>query len=152
MRRLRADDADLTEIVGALNRPEEWEEFDNPFTAESLRKFLGNDDHIYLLAYRGSALAGAAHAYVLLHPAGHSVVYIDEVDTATSHRRSGVATALMDELFLWSRERGAREAWLGTEDDNVPAKALYRKLEPDEEELGWIFSYNTGDKGDTSGG
>ncbi|MDP9068891.1 MAG: GNAT family N-acetyltransferase [Actinomycetota bacterium] len=143
LRRLRRDDSDLAEVAGQLNRTEEWEDFDNRFSAHSLSEFLQDEDHIYLLAYVGSDLAGAAHAYLLQHPAGHLVVYIDEVDTAKPHRRQGVATALMNELLLWSRKRGAKEAWLGTEDDNEPAKALYRKLNPHEEELGWIFTYNT---------
>ncbi len=144
LRRLRPDDSDLAEIVDQLNRAEQWEDFDARFSRESLNEFLQDDDHTYLLAYLDSNLAGAAHAYLLRHPAGHAVVYIDEVDTAKQHRRRGVATALMTELLVWGRDRGAKEAWLGTEDDNHPAKALYRKLNPDEEDLGWIYTYKTG--------
>lgn len=144
LRRLRPDDSDLAAIADHLNRTEQWDEFGSELSGESLTEFLEDDAHIYLLAYLDSDLAGAAHAYLLKHPAGHVVSYIDEVDTAKQHRRRGVATALMNELLLWSRKRGAKEAWLGTEDDNEPAKALYRKLNPHEEELGWIYTYNTG--------
>lgn len=37
----------------------------------------------------------------------------------------GIANLLMDALFAAGREAGCEEAWLGTELDNVPARALY---------------------------
>ncbi len=141
LRWLEADDPDLVAIADELNRPEKWNDFDNRFSPESLSGFLQDNNRVYLLAYAGRDIAGAAHAYLLQHPAGQLVAYIDEVDTAVQHRRKGVASALMAELLHWSHKQGAIEVWLGTEDDNEPAKALYRKLEPDEEDLGWIFTY-----------
>jgi ribosomal protein S18 acetylase RimI-like enzyme len=31
-------------------------------------------------------------------------------------------------MFAWGRELGCEDAWLGTELDNIEAKALYEKL------------------------
>jgi ribosomal protein S18 acetylase RimI-like enzyme len=145
VRRLGPDDEDLGEVTTQLNSTD-WEAFDNSFTSSSLGEFLQDDRRIYLVAYLGSEIVGASHAYVLLHPAGHTVLYIDEVDTVSKHRRKGVATSMMEELLRLGRLYGAKEAWLGTEDDNEVAKALYRKLEPSEELLGWTFTYKTHEK------
>jgi ribosomal protein S18 acetylase RimI-like enzyme len=140
VRRLTSAEPDIAVVVEQLNSAD-WDDFDHPFSEQSLRGFLGSDEHFYLVAEANGKLAGALHAYLLLHPAGHSVVYIDEVDTAKPYRRQGVATALMHEMLRLAAVAGAAEAWLGTEDDNEPAKALYRKLKPYEEEHGPIFSY-----------
>ena len=48
---------------------------------------------------------------------------------------------MMDELFAWGRELGCEEAWLGTETDNEPAKALYRRYAPKEDEAIQYFLF-----------
>jgi ribosomal protein S18 acetylase RimI-like enzyme len=40
-----------------------------------------------------------------------------------------------------AHEMGADEAWLGADEGNDPAHALYRKLGPDEIDPGVIYSY-----------
>ena len=45
-----------------------------------------------------------------------------------SHRRRGLATAVLAELVEWGAERGARTVWLHVETDNAPALALYERL------------------------
>lgn len=142
LRRLKASDSDLENLAEQLNSSD-WDDFGDKFSAESLRQFLQNDSHFYLVAIVGSKVAGALHAYILPHPAGHSVIYVDEVDTAKPYRRQGVATAMMEEMIRLGREYGVREVWLGTEDDNEPAKALYLKLQPYEVENGPIYSFKT---------
>ena len=141
IRRLKPDDTDLHEVVAGLNS-EEWEDFDQPFSTGSLRGFLDDDNRIYVVAYLGTDLAGACHAYVYPHPAGPLYMYIDEVDTVSRFRRKGVATAMMLELLSLSRSYGVKEAWLGTEEDNVAAVALYESLRPSEvERPGVMFMY-----------
>ncbi len=140
LRRLSPDDADLDSVAAQLNDPI-WEDFDNQFTGDSLRRFVRDEDRVYLVAYIGDELAGAAHAYVMQHPAGIRHLYIDDVDTAKPHRRRGVATALIGELFRLARESDVNEAWLGVDEGNDAAYALYRKLAPSEEEPGAIFTY-----------
>ena len=46
----------------------------------------------------------------------------------STHRRQGIARAMLDEMFAWGRELGCKEAWLGTELDNDAANALYRAM------------------------
>jgi ribosomal protein S18 acetylase RimI-like enzyme len=141
LRYLASADSDLDQVVAELNDEDRWGDFDRPFTVASLKRFLESDHHFYLLACVGDEIAGAAHAYLLQHPAGSLHLYIDEVDTSKRHRRKGVATAMMQELIRLSRQLGAEDAWLGTEDDNDPAKALYRSLRPSTVEYGPLFTF-----------
>ena len=140
LRRLQPEDTDLEAVTAQLNDPA-WEDFENQFSVESLGEFLQSPERIYLLAYRGDELVGAAHAYLMQHPSGAKYLYIDEVDTLRDHRRQGVATALMRELQRLAEEMGAAEAWLGADEGNAAAYALDRSLEPSEEEPGTIFTY-----------
>ncbi len=138
---LKRDDPDLTKIAAALNAPG-WE-FDGkpPFTAESLREFLSDDRRFYLLGYLDDKVAGAFHGYYYLHPTGENYVWLDEVDVNEAYRRRGLAKAMMQEVFRYAEDRGAKEVWLGTEADNVAALALYRSLKPTETENGPTFSW-----------
>jgi ribosomal protein S18 acetylase RimI-like enzyme len=138
IRRVTPTDTDLADIAKAVA----WVKWaDRDYTAASLKEFVSNPDRIYLLSYIDNQIAGVAHAYLLLHPDSRKVMYIDEVDTKPEFRQQGVATALMKEAFSLAAEQGVDEAWLSTEDDNQPAKALYQKLKPDEVEIGPIYTY-----------
>lgn len=140
IRRLKPTDPDLATIAAELNEGEN-EISVKTITERSLRDFLSDPNHFYLVATIGGHIAGATHGYLHLHPAGPKYLYIDEVDTIKRFRRQGVATAMMKEAFAIGRELGATEAWLGTEDDNEPAKALYEGLDPSEIENGPIYTY-----------
>ncbi|HEY2003764.1 MAG TPA: GNAT family N-acetyltransferase [Candidatus Saccharimonadia bacterium] len=145
LRRLQAADPDLAQIAAELNAGDN-EMSSKTFTAESLREFLSNPDHFYLIATSGGQIAGATHGYLHVHPAGPRYLYIDEVDTVKQFRRQGVATAMMHEAFNVGRELGVTEVWLGTENDNEPAKALYLSLRPSEIEHGPIYTYKVKEK------
>lgn len=142
VRQLKPTDTDLELLIQDLNGGD-WDDFDHPFTVESLTSFLQDDSHVYLVAHIDDQLAGALHAYVLPHPSGRIHFYIDEVDTKKQLRRKGVAKTMMQEALSIARDRGCDEAWLGTEHDNEPAKALYNSLKPSEIENGPIFSWKT---------
>ena len=49
--------------------------------------------------------------------------------------------ALTQRIKGWGRELGCEEAWLGTETDNEPAKALYRRYKPEEDEVIQYFLF-----------
>lgn len=145
LRWLKAGDSDLAEIVEELNTGERWGEYEDTFSVESLRTYLDDKKRHYLLAYIGNEIAGASHAYLMQHPAGPKYFYIDEVDTSIKFRRRGVARDMMKALIQRSFEMGADEAWLGTEDDNLAAKALYESLAPSEVEHGPLYMYKAKD-------
>ncbi len=69
--------------------------------------------------------AGAAYA-ICGHVGDQGFLQRLAVDTA--HRRQGLGTALVLDGLWWFRRMGARRAWVNTQQDNAPARCLYRVL------------------------
>src|SRR6266567_7437627 len=139
LRRLKPTDPGLAQIAAELNAGDNEISL-KTFSEASLKVFLADPNRFYLLAYSGGEIAGAVHGYLLPHPAGAKYLYVDEVDTIANHRRQGVATAMMNEVFEIGRQYGADEVWLGTERGNERAKSFYLRLKPTEVEDGPIYS------------
>jgi aminoglycoside 6'-N-acetyltransferase I len=110
------------------------EVFDEPVHEGRLATYLGTPGHLMVLAFDGELVVGQCAAVIHRHPDKPTELYVDELGTAITHRRQGIARALLAEMFAWGRERGCTEAWLGTELDNDAAKALYRAQDPVEDE------------------
>ena len=102
--------------------------FDEPIDPAWLVRYLGSTGHLMVLALDGDLVVGQCAGVLHHHPDKVSELYVDEVGTATSHLRQGVATAMLTELFVWGRELGCAEGWLGTELDNDAANGLYRRF------------------------
>ena len=69
--------------------------------------------------------------FVLAHelPRRHgdrAKLFVYEVDVTESHRRRGIASALLARLGELARERGVGAGFVLTEPDNGPANVLYR--------------------------
>ena len=120
------DEAVLANIAPAV--------FDEPIRPDRLHAYLREPGHIMLLALDGDLVVGQCAAVIHRHPDKPTELYIDEVGTASTHLRQGIATAMMHEILAWGRELGCEEAWLGTELDNDPANGLYRRFKPAEDE------------------
>lgn len=104
--------------------------FDEPVDPARLATYLRTPGHIMLLALDGDLVVGQCAGVIHRHPDKATELYVDEVGTASTHRRQGIARAMLNELFAWGRELGCEEAWLGTEPDNVEANGLYRSFRP----------------------
>jgi GNAT superfamily N-acetyltransferase len=70
----------------------------------------------------------------MARPAGSSLQRFDrrgaevllyEIGVEEPFQRRGVGRALVEEAKRWAAELAADELWVLTEDDNVPARALY---------------------------
>lgn len=140
LRYLKPNDTDLAKIAADLNAAD-WEASVKDFSGTDFENFLSSGDRYYLIASVGDEIVGAIHGYKLLHPTGVTYMYIDEVDTMANHRRKGIAHTMMQSVLGLAKEWGCEQAWLGTEHDNEPAKALYLSLKPFEIENGPIYSY-----------
>ena len=96
-----------------------------------LRRLLGSDYFIALVASKGAKVVGGIAAYELRKfEQERSEIYIYDLAVAAAHRREGIATALIEELKKIAAARGAYvifvQADTGVEDK--PAMALYTKL------------------------
>lgn len=134
---------DNFEAICAQMQPGEWGK-DNEMTSyqpEKLRKYLGGENTLLLLAKDGEKIAAAALCYVLPHPAGKDSLYVHELDTHSDYRRQGVARQMMQELQKIAAKKGLKEIWLGTETDNDAANAFYKSLSPSEIEPSVVYAY-----------
>lgn len=115
--------------------------FDEPIHAGRMHDYLRTPGHIMVLALEDDIVVGQCAGVLHRHPDKPTELYIDEVGTASTHLRQGIARQMMVELFAWGRELGCEEAWLGTDSDNEPAKALYRRFDPAEDETIQYFLF-----------
>jgi len=127
LKRLSTNDADFFACIAP-------DVFDEPVNPTRLVDYLSAPGNIMVVALEGDLVVGQCAGVIHRHPDKAIELYIDEVGTASTHRRQGIADAMLNELFAWGRELGCEEAWLGTELDNVAANALYRKHAPIEDE------------------
>ena len=94
-----------------------------------LEGLLGRDTFIALAALDGSQVVGGLAAYVLhKFERARSEIYIYDLAVAVTHRRQGIATALIRELVGIARARGAWVVFVQADRDDAPAAALYDKL------------------------
>lgn len=96
-----------------------------------LKRLLAGDAFIALVAMEGRKVVGGLAAYELKKfEQERSEIYIYDLAVLSSHRRQGIATALIAVLKTVAAERGAYvifvQADTGVEDQ--PAIALYTKL------------------------
>lgn len=114
------DDLDFSEIAPDV--------FDEPIHPDRLEAYLAEPGHLMILAFDNERVVGQCAAVIHRHPDKVTELYVDEVGTASTHLRQGIATSMVEAMFNWARELGCREAWLGTELDNVEANGLYGKI------------------------
>lgn len=94
-----------------------------------VRKLLGRDTFIALVARQGDEVIGGLAAYELpKFEQARSEIYIYDLAVAADHRRRGVATALIRELQHIAAARGAWVIFVQADHGDDPAIALYTKL------------------------
>lgn len=94
-----------------------------------LRDLLGSETFIALAAVSNGSVIGGLAAYVLRKfEQERSEIYIYDLAVAETHRRQGVATALIEELKRIAADRGAYVVFVQADHGDDPAIALYTKL------------------------
>ena len=94
-----------------------------------LNKLLSGDSFIALAALQGGDVIGGLAAYELhKFEQERSELYIYDLAVAADHRRLGVATALIEELRVIAKARGAYVVFVQADYVDPPAIALYTKL------------------------
>jgi aminoglycoside 3-N-acetyltransferase I len=100
-------------------------------SSDYLRRLLGRDSFIALAAVEGDRVVGGLAAYELpKFEQARSEIYLYDLAVAASHRRQGIATALIEQLRRIGAERGAWVIFVqaDTDDDDRPAIELYSRL------------------------
>jgi len=93
------------------------------------RRLLGSDHFIALAAVRDGAVVGGIAAYELVKfERERSEIYIYDLAVAEAHRRTGIATALIEQLKTIAAARGAYVIFVQADPVDAPAIALYSKL------------------------
>ncbi len=96
---------------------------------EYLELLLGSDRFIALAAVQEGSVVGGLAAYVLdKFEQERSEIYIYDLAVAEPHRRTGIATALIEALKPIAAERGAYVIFVQADPVDAPAVALYSKL------------------------
>jgi len=133
--RLTASD-DLVRLADQIESAD-WDDANDmgDYSADSLAAFAADPNRYFLVARKSDQLAGVASASIQLKPYQHELwLYVDEVDVVPSFRKQGVGKAMMNQLLRIAEANDCVEMWLGTENDNESALALYKSMNPDEVE------------------
>lgn len=102
---------------------------DNQPGREYLEQLLANRDFIALAAFDRNEVVGGLAAYVLAKfEQERREIYIYDLAVAGTHRRRGIATALIEALKRIAREIGAYVIYVQADHGDDPAVALYTKL------------------------
>jgi ribosomal protein S18 acetylase RimI-like enzyme len=110
--------------------------FDDDVTRATAAAFLADPRHHLLIATVDGEPAGFVSAIELLHPdKERPEMFIYELGVDEAFRRQGAASALLQRLLEICRERGCREMFVLTDEENDAAMRTYRKAgggrEPD---------------------
>lgn len=99
--------------------------FDAPVRPDRLAAYLAEPGHFMIVALADGVVVGQCAAVIHRHPDKVSELYVDEVGVSPAFQRQGIARKMLDAMFAIGREHGCEEAWVGTEPDNLAARALY---------------------------
>ena len=100
--------------------------FDHALNPRWTAAFQSDARHHMFVALDRGVVVGMISAVDYVHPDKAPQLWINEVGVAPSHRQRGIGRRLLDAMLAHGRTLGCTEAWLGTEDDNEAANALYR--------------------------
>ena len=96
---------------------------------EYLERLLASDTFIALAALEADRVVGGLAAYVLpKFEQERSEIYIYDLAVAATHRRRGIARAMIGELQRIGGSRGAYVIFVQADYGDEPAIALYEKI------------------------
>ena len=102
--------------------------FDEAIDPAQLAAFVADPRHILAMAIINEEVVGMASGVECFHPDKQPQLFINEVGVSGAHQRQGIGRALVQRLLEEAKRRGCESAWLGTEDDNIAARACYNAV------------------------
>jgi ribosomal protein S18 acetylase RimI-like enzyme len=119
----------LRHLIAQLNR-DQGDPDDVITDTHVARDIVGNPATIAIVAEAtNGTLVGYATAHAT-YETGHAErgLYIADLYTAPTHRRQGIARALLAAIARAGHAQGARHLWLTAKATNTAAHAFYRRL------------------------
>lgn len=126
IRLLTRDDVDLLAATGD-------DVFDFPVRRDLAEAFLAEPHSLIAAALENGRIVGMASAFTYRHPDKPLQMFVNEVGVAERCRRRGLGRALVERILEAASDLGVAEAWVATEEENEPARALYAALGGTEE-------------------
>jgi ribosomal protein S18 acetylase RimI-like enzyme len=99
--------------------------FDDPVDPRWTAEFLADSRHHLAVALDGCMVVGMASGVRYVHPDKPPELWVNEVGVSPTHRGRGIGRRLLEALLERGRSLGCRQAWVGTESTNTPARRLY---------------------------
>ena len=99
--------------------------FDHDIDAAFLAAYIADPRHAMFVALEDDLVVGQIRGSVHLQPDRAADLYIDNLGTAPSRQRRGIAASLMKAMLAWGKAQGCTYAWVATETDNEQAKGFY---------------------------
>ncbi len=118
--------------------------FDHDVIPEQAARYLADPAYHLAVALDGSLVVGMCSGNEYWHPDKPTQFWVNEMGVAPPYQRRGIGTRLLNAMLGVARDRGCREVWLGTENENEPARALYRSAGGKEEQF-VMYTFDLGD-------
>ncbi len=99
--------------------------FDHEIDPARIAAYVADALHAMFVAVDGDLVVGQIRGSVHLQPDRGPDLYIDNLGTAPSHQRRGIATDMIQAMLDWGTAQGCGYAWVATETDNDGAKGFY---------------------------
>jgi ribosomal protein S18 acetylase RimI-like enzyme len=103
--------------------------FDHAVQPALAERYLSTPGNLLAVALQERVVVGMASGITYVHPDKPLQLFVNEVGVAGTCRGKGIGKRLVLALLERGRELGCIEAWVATEVENAPARALYRSLE-----------------------
>ncbi len=102
--------------------------FDNAVDPALAAEFLSDPRHHIIVAIDEGQVVGMVTSFHYVHPDKQPQMFINELGVDEAWRRRGIARRLMEAMLAHGATLGCTEAWVGTEEENVPARNLYESI------------------------
>ena len=119
--RLSAANADLLDNVAE-------DVFDEDIVPERLAAYLAHQTNLMFIAVADGMVVGQLAACIHRHPDKPTELYVDDLGVTPEFWRRGIARRLIEAMLDLGRSLGCEEWWVGTEEDNAPARGLYESF------------------------
>ena len=115
----------ITPASTALLNKVDPDVFDHDIDPACLAAYVADPRHAMFVALEGDLVIGQIRGSVHLQPDRAPDLYIDNLGTAPSRQRRGIAASLMQAMLAWGKAQGCTYAWVATETHNEQAKGFY---------------------------